>query len=340
LILVIFLINNLKTAVVILNFNGLAFLQKFLPTVVKFSSDAEVIIIDNYSTDGSVNYLNANFSGVKVITLNQNLGFAGGYNEGLKQVEADYYVLLNSDVEVTENWLVPFWKLVNTNPNIVAIQPKILDFNNKESFEYAGAAGGYLDVFGYAFCRGRVFDILEKDVNQYNVAQPIFWASGACLFIKAEVFNKMQGFDDKFFAHMEEIDLCWRLQNLGYEVYCEPNSVVYHVGGGTLHKSNPFKTFLNYRNNLAMLFKNLPTVFVFPIIFLRLILDGLSAIKFFKEGSFKDIWAILKAHFAFYAMIPYLISKRSTSFLGQNKLHKNSIVWQYFIQKKKIFSDL
>lgn len=331
---------SFKTAVVILNFNGKDFLQKFLPSVVKFSDSAKMFVVDSFSTDHSISFLEASYPQIQIIKLSQNFGFAGGYNEALKQIDSEYYVLLNSDVEVTNNWLHPLELLAKTDTQIAAIQPKILDFNRKEYFEYAGAAGGFLDILGYPFCKGRIFETLEKDLGQFEEECPIFWASGACLFVKSSIFHAIGGFDDSFFAHMEEIDLCWRFQNQGFKVMYCPKSSVYHVGGGTLNKSNPFKTYLNYRNNLSMLFKNLPFKFLIPILFFRLILDGVSAIKFIKEGSFMNLLAILKAHFSFYWLIPKLIAKRSTQFLGFNNLYKKSIVWKYFIRNKKEFKEL
>ncbi len=331
---------SFKTAVVILNFNGKDFLQKFLPSVVKFSDSAKIFVVDNFSTDLSIPFLETSYPQIQIIKLSQNFGFAGGYNEALKQIDSEYYVLLNSDVEVTNNWLHSLELLAKTDTQIAAIQPKILDFNRKEYFEYAGAAGGFLDIFGYPFCKGRIFETLEKDLGQFEEEYPIFWASGACLFVKSSIFHGIGGFDDSFFAHMEEIDLCWRIQNHGFKVMYCPKSSVYHVGGGTLNKSHPFKTFLNYRNNLSMLFKNLPFKFLIPILFFRLILDGVSAIKFIKEGSFVNLLAILKAHFHFYWLIPKLSTKRSTKFLGFNNLYKKSIVWKYFIRNKKEFKEL
>ncbi len=331
---------NFKTAVVILNYNGKEFLQKFLPSVVKFSATAKIFVVDNFSSDFSIPFLEASYPEIQLIKLSQNFGFAGGYNEALKQIDSEYYVLLNSDVEVTNNWLDPLEILAQSDSQIAAIQPKILDFNRKEYFEYAGAAGGFLDIFGYPFCKGRIFETIEKDNGQFEEEYPIFWASGACLFLKSSVFHAIGGFDASFFAHMEEIDLCWRFQNEGFKVMYCPKSSVYHVGGGTLNKSNPFKTFLNYRNNLSMLFKNLPSKFLIPILLFRLMLDGVSALKFLKEGSFKDIFAILKAHFSFYSLIPKLKTKRSMRFLGFNNLYKKSIIWDYFIRNKKEFKEL
>lgn len=331
---------NFQTAVVILNYNGKEFLQKFLPSVVKFSATAKIFVVDNFSSDLSIPFLEASYPQIQLVKLSKNYGFAGGYNEALKQIDSQYYILLNSDVEVTENWLDPLEILAQSDGQIAAIQPKILDFNKKEYFEYAGAAGGFLDIFGYPFCKGRIFETLEKDKGQFEEEYPIFWASGACLFLKSSVFHAIGGFDASFFAHMEEIDLCWRFQNEGFKVMYCPKSSVFHVGGGTLNKSNPFKTFLNYRNNLSMLFKNLPSKFLIPILFSRLILDGVSALKFLKEGSFTDIFAILKAHFSFYSRIPKLITNRATQFLGFQNLYKKSIIWDYFIRNKKEFKDL
>jgi GT2 family glycosyltransferase len=329
-----------KIGVFILNFNGEGFLRKFLPNVILRSEIADVYVIDNASTDGSLAYLRSSGLKVKIIELKQNLGYAGGYNEGLKDIDHETLVLLNSDVEVSPNWLEPISQVFDNEPNIVAAQPKILAFDDKSKFEYAGASGGYLDKLGYAFCRGRIFDTCETDTGQYDSRASVFWATGACLFIKNKIFKKLGGFDATFFAHMEEIDLCWRIQNLGHEIICEPRSVVYHVGAGTLKKESSFKTYLNYRNNLAMLFKNLPSHLLFQTLFFRLILDGVSAFKFLAAGQFSLIMAILKAHFGFYAMLPSLYKNRSTSFLAQPKLYKKSIVWAYFAQNKKHFKDL
>lgn len=329
-----------NTAVVILNYNGFGFLNQFLRNVVNQSPEADVVVVDNCSSDQSIIFIEQNFPEVLVIRNSENLGFAGGYNQGLRGLDYENFVLLNSDVEVTSGWLVPLLEKITANPNLAALQPKILDFNNKDQFEYAGAAGGFLDKFGYAFCRGRIFDTLEKDNGQYDDAKDIFWATGACFFVKSKVFKDLGGFDERFFAHMEEIDLCWRIHNAGYQIQYEPSSVVYHVGGGTLHKSNPFKTYLNFRNNLAMLYKNLPSESLVPVIFTRLILDGISSLKFLKDGNLKAIWAIIKAHFAFYAMIPYLSKKRKGPFLGAGNLSNFSIVWRYFVKKEKKYTEI
>jgi GT2 family glycosyltransferase len=329
-----------RTAVVILNFNGISFLKQFLGNIVKNSPEADIFVIDNLSNDNSVEYILEQFPLISVIQNSKNLGFAGGYNEGLKQVLHENLVLLNSDVALSPNWLKYLLERSDKSDNIAAIQPKILDFNRKGYFEYAGAAGGFLDVLGYAFCRGRIFDSLEEDHGQYQTPTEIFWASGACFFVKNKIFKELGGFDDKFFAHMEEIDLCWRIQNQGYQIMYEPNSVVYHVGGGTLNKSNSFKTFLNFRNNLAMLLKNLPALFVIPIVLFRLMLDGITAFKFLKDGSPKDFWAVARAHFGFYGMIPYLVKQRKGSWVGFNKLSKMSVVWKYFALKNKTYTEI
>jgi GT2 family glycosyltransferase len=328
-----------NTAVVILNFNGKKYLEQFLPSVITNSQEADIVVIDNASTDDSVSFLKSVFPEIKIISLDQNHGFAGGYNEGLKSIENQFLVLLNSDVEVTSGWLKPLISCLSAN-NIAVVQPKILDFNKKTHFEYAGAAGGFIDYLGFAFCRGRVFDTCEVDKNQYDDPSEIFWATGAAFGIRNEVFKRFGGFDDRFFAHMEEIDLCWRLKNEGLEIHYEPTSLVYHVGGGTLNKENPLKTFLNYRNNLAMLFKNLPGSVLFQIIFLRVVIDGISSIKYLIEGKFASIWAIIRAHFAFYGLIPYLWQKRSKTFLAYKTLHRKSVVWQYFVQNRKTFPEL
>lgn len=328
------------TAVVILNYNGVGFLKQFLPNVIENSPEADVVVIDNCSTDDSLAFLKENFPEIQVICNNKNHGFAGGYNHGLAQISYENFVLLNSDVEVTPNWLVSILKRAAENPNLAAVQPKILDFNKRDHFEYAGAAGGFLDKFGYAFCKGRVFDTLEKDLGQYQNPTDIFWATGACFFVKAKVFKDLGGFDEHFFAHMEEIDLCWRIHNAGFEIQYEPNSTVFHVGGGTLNKSNPFKTYLNFRNNLAMLYKNLPRHKLFSIIFIRLILDGISSLKFLKDGNVQDFFAVAKAHFSFYSMIPYLSKKRNGSYGAFEKLNDFSVVWRYFAKKQKTYSEI
>ena len=303
--------QKIKTAVVVLNWNGKDWLAKFLPTLVKYSADATVFVADNASTDDSVDFIKNNFPNVKCIVNAANDGYAKGYNVALKQIDAEYFVLINSDIEVTEGWLSPIIDLMDGDKKIAACQPKLLDYNNRNMFEYAGASGGFIDNLGYPFCRGRIFDSLEEDKGQYNDVIEVFWATGACLFVRAAHFNEVGGLDEDFFAHQEEIDLCWRLKNKGYKIMVQPKSVVYHVGGGTLDAGSSFKTHLNFRNNLKMIFKNLPLPSLFVIIPMRLFLDGLAAITFLKQknGLF-HFSAIVRAHFAFYFNIPKLIARR------------------------------
>ena len=326
-----------KIAVVILNYNGVHWLQKFLNSVVEKSPEAEVFVIDNGSTDNSVPFLNSNFPNLKLIVNTKNDGFCGGYNFGLNQICADYYILLNSDVEVSENWIMPVIEKMEKDKSIAACQPKIKSYHNKNKFEYAGASGGFIDKYGYPFCRGRIFDNVEVDNGQYDEEIEIFWATGACLFIRSSSFFEIGGFDNDFFAHMEEIDLCWRLKNKGYKIMCIPKSHVFHVGGGTLNNCSTFKTYLNYRNNLLMLYKNLEKN-RFRIIFSRLVLDGLSSIKFVLDRKPKHIFAILKAHLHFYSKLKKFRSKRSKN--SQTKLYPTSIVYLYFLKNKKEFNQL
>ena len=325
-----------KIAVVILNYNGQHWLEQFLGDVVLKSPEAEMYVADNASTDKSVAYVQENHPLVKIIQNPKNDGYAGGYNLALANICADYYVLLNSDIEVTGNWLPPVIQLMEGDKNIAACQPKIKSFHQKEYFEYAGACGGFIDHLGYPFCRGRIFDTLEKDEKQYEEAREVFWATGACLFVRATHFHEVGGLDADFFAHMEEIDLCWRLQNSGNSIWVQPESTVYHVGGGTLQSGSTFKTYLNFRNNLFMLYKNLehPT----PIIFKRLLLDGLAGLKFLSEGKLIHTWAIVRAHFAFYGAINHLKKKRAQTFNAA--LYPKSILVSYYLQGKKKFSDL
>ncbi|MDO5655859.1 MAG: glycosyltransferase family 2 protein [Flavobacteriaceae bacterium] len=326
----------MKTAVVILNWNGIELLKKFLPSVTENSPQADIYIVDNASTDDSVIFVKSNFPEVKIIQNSENLGYAGGYNEGLKSIDADIYCLLNSDVEVTKNWLSAFENIFK-NPEIAAAQPKILDFNHKNKFEYAGAAGGFLDNFGYPYCRGRVFWTLEEDQGQYDDEIEIFWASGACLFIRSKDFWEMQGFENAFFAHMEEIDLCWRLRNKGKKVYYSSKSTVYHLGGATLHNS-PQKTYLNFRNSLWMLLRNLPAYKLFPVIFTRLVLDGITAIVFWRYHGFGHLVAIFNSHMSFYSRARHFFNQRN----GTTKdFWKHRFVpWQYFILGRKKIDEL
>jgi len=332
-----------SVAVVILNWNGKDYLQQFLPSVLSSTyCNLQVYVADNASSDDSVQYIKYNFPEVRIIQNKKNYGFAGGYNEALKNVEADYLVLLNSDVEVTPEWIEPVIKMMQSDDKIAAVQPKLRDYNNKEQFEYAGAAGGFIDKFGYPFCRGRMFDTVEKDSGQYNQAVEIFWASGAGIFIRRSCWLEVNGFDADFFAHMEEIDLCWRLKNLGYKIMYCPESVIYHIGGGTLQSDNPFKSYLNFRNNLAMLLKNLPANKRFPVLFARFWLDFISLLKFIADGKFKQARAINKAHVAFFKDFSKNRKKSHKSYPNFNHsgLIKKSIVWQYFIKGVKTYGSL
>lgn len=325
-----------KIAVVILNWNGAKLLEQFLPSVIAYSDEANIYVADNASTDNSIAVIKEQFPSVKIIQNEGNFGFAMGYNVALQTIVEPYYALVNSDIEVTENWLSPILSLFDNEPNIGIIQPKILDYKNKECFEYAGAAGGYIDSYGYPYCRGRIFDTLEKDNHQYEDETEIFWASGACFFIRKEIYKKLNGFDPDFFAHQEEIDLCWRAFNLGYSTKYTSKSVVYHVGGATLNQGNPKKTFLNFRNSLLMLLKNLPSNQLVPILFMRLTLDGIAGIQFIFKGKFAHCFAILKAHFYFYHLINYTLKKRGT-IQKENYFHTKSIVFNYFVSKKQYF---
>lgn len=325
-----------KVAVVILNWNGEKLLEQFLPSIISFSEEATIYVADNASTDDSISFIQSNYPSVNIIQNQGNYGFAKGYNEALKSVEEPYYALVNSDIEVTENWLRPIIDLFDSQSKIAIIQPKILDFKNKEMFEYAGAAGGFIDKYGYPFCRGRIFSSIEKDHGQYNDECTIFWASGACFFIRKDAYRLLEGFDDTFFAHQEEIDLCWRAFNKGYNaVYCS-KSVVYHVGGATLNELNPKKTYLNFRNSLFMLTKNLPKNQLFSVLFIRMILDGIAGIKFVLEGKFSHCWAIIRAHGAFYSNFKKYRSKRGLV-QKRNYYREKNIVYSFFIRKKTQF---
>jgi hypothetical protein len=335
-----------KTAVVILNWNGKNFLEQFLPALTRFTNfpDTEIIIADNFSTDDSIDFLHQNYPSLKIIKLDKNYGFTGGYNRALKKVDAKYYVLLNSDIEVTKNWLIPLVEVMDGDDKIAAIQPKIKAYYQKNHFEYAGASGGFIDKLGYPFCRGRILDTLEKDTGQYNDVREIFWATGACMMIRAELFHHFGGFDDDFFAHMEEIDLCWRLKNSGYKILVQPQSEVFHVGGGTLPIS-PFKLYLNYRNNLFLLYKNLPKGKLFPTIFKRMVLDGLSAFIYLLKLSFRNFTAVFKAHLHFYQSLKKLRLKRKELLLHRSnsnhkEMLKGSIIIKYFFRRKKFFSQI
>lgn len=335
-----------KTAVVILNWNGRNFLQQFLPIVISKSPKAKIYVADNASTDDSVEFLNNNYPQVNVIRNNVNAGFAGGYNLALKKIDTDYYILLNSDVEVTDNWIEPVIEFMDANPEVAACQPKILDFANREKFEYAGASGGFIDYLGYPFCRGRIFDEIEFDIGQYNDAVNVFWATGACMFIRSKLFHKLNGFDESFFAHMEEIDLCWRLINRGYLNAVVPSSIVYHVGGGTLQKTNPRKTYLNFRNSLIAYTKNYAGNLLFLKLYLRLLLDGVAAVKFLFEGKFREIAAIVKAHWSFFLCFFRILKLRNLEKqewrpgYSNNLILNKSIVRLHFLKAVKKYSDI
>lgn len=336
-----------KTAIVILNWNGKEFLEKFLPSVVKFSSLAKtkIWLADNGSTDNSVEFVRQYFPMLGVICLDKNYGFTGGYNLALKQIDAQYFILLNSDVELSPNWLDPLLSLMESDLKIAACMPKILAYADKNRFEYAGASGGFIDKYGFPFCRGRIFDQLEKDIGQHNSAQDIFWATGACLMVRADLYRQLGGLDNDFFAHMEEIDLCWRMKNLGYRIVVEPKSVVYHVGGGTLPNESPWKLYYNFRNNLYLLYKNLPKEKFRLTLFKRQVFDGVAALKYLAGFQFSSFYAVLKAHISFYANKKILRAKRneiqSTRKVSCfNEMYPRSIVIDYFLKKKKLFSDL
>lgn len=329
-----------KIAIVILNWNGEALLERYLPSVITYSEGADIYMADNHSTDGSVQFVMNNYPSVGIIRNSSNGGFAKGYNEALKQIDADTYVLLNSDVEVGENWLAPVRKFMSERPDAAIVQPKILDLLNRDTFEYAGAAGGYLDRLGYPFCRGRIFQSLEKDHGQYDDIVEIFWATGACMFIRAEVFRDLGGFDEDYFAHQEEIDLCWRARNKGYKVFYNGHSAVYHLGGSTLSNMNPKKTFLNFRNSLYSITKNLPGKRVYIIILLRLILDFIAALRFLYQGKFKHCLAVFHAHLSYYRNFLSIHTKRKKATFVRNYYITTSIVWSHFVNQIKDFNNL
>jgi GT2 family glycosyltransferase len=335
----------MTVAVVILNFNGSQWLRQFLPGVIAHSPGVRVVVADNASTDGSLEMLAQEFPSVDRIALTKNHGFCRGYNEALAQVTADCFVLLNSDVETTPGWLEPVISHFNANPAVAAAQPKIRSHSRREYFEYAGAAGGFIDWLGYPFCRGRVFDFLEKDEGQYNQAVPVFWATGACLFVRAGAFREAGGFDADFFAHMEEIDLCWRLRRKGYTVLAEPKSVVYHVGGGTLAVENPKKTFYNFRNGLTLLVKNLPLLRLLPVLALRGLLDGVALLRFLLSGSGRHALAVARAYGSFALHLPSTWRKRRTlaadGFIQNDPLvYSRSVVVAYFLRNRRTFTEL
>lgn len=335
--------NTPKVAVVILNWNGRFFLEKFLPSVYNSTyPNIEFIIGDNASTDDSVSFVEENYPSIKIISNPDNLGFAGGYNEVLKHVDADYYVLLNSDVEVTPNWIEPVIEYLESEPGMVAAQPKIIAFHQKGFFEHAGGAGGFIDIYGYPFCRGRLFHVVEKDNGQYDDNCEVFWATGAALFIRSDAWKAAGGFDADFFAHMEEIDLCWRLKRMGHRIGYVAQSTVYHVGGGTLNTSNPKKTYLNFRNNLVMLQKNTSFILGFWVIFVRMWLDLIAVFKFLADGKPRDAWAISRAHQFFFLHIFKNAAKRR-SYPGKSNLtglFKRCVIWDFYVNKIRKFTGL
>ncbi len=333
----------MKVAVVILNYNGQKFLEQFLPNVIANCNPAlaEVIVADNASTDDSVEFMREHFPDIRLIENGSNGGFSMGYNLALRQIDAEYYVLLNSDIEVASRWIEPVVELMDAHPEIAACQPKILSYYHKEKFEYAGASGGFIDQYGYPFCRGRIFQNLEDDKGQYDTPCEVFWATGACMFVRADLYHQIGGLDDSFFAHMEEIDLCWRLKNAGYKVYCCPQSKVYHIGGGTLPKNSPRKTYLNFRNNLSLLVKNLPKHRVKRTILYRIFLDWVAAFKFLFEGCPKDFRMVFKAHIDFYGRLNSLRAKRKqTGHQLVSCIYKHNIVVDCILRGKRRFSEL
>ncbi len=331
----------MKTAIVILNWNGKKLLEQFLPSVVNFSlKEAEVYVADNASSDDSIEFIKQHYPSVKIIQNSINGGYAKGYNDALQHIDADIFCLVNSDIEVTKNWLTPILKVFKEEENTAIIQPKILDFKDKSKFEYAGAGGGYIDALGYPYCRGRLFDTLESDQGQFDDITDIFWGSGACFFIRSSVFFELQGFDEDYFAHQEEIDLCWRVKNKNYDIKYVGKSTVYHVGGATLETLNPKKTYLNFRNSLLTLLKNLPTSKIFFIIFSRLVLDGIAGVKFLFELKPLHTWAIIKAHFSFYANFFKFLGKRKELQQKESYNKHTSIVWQSYALGRTKFSEL
>lgn len=329
----------MTVAIAILNWNGIELLKKYLPSVIEYSPNANVYLVDNHSTDGSLEWVAKNHPCVKPLKMPNNLGFAKAYNVAIKHLKEEFVCCLNSDVRVTKGWLDPMLDLLANNPAIAVVQPKILDDKKPEYFEYAGAAGGFLDNLGYPYCRGRVFWTLEQDNHQYDDNVQIHWATGAAMLFKQSVFNEVNGFDEDFFIHQEEVDLCWRIRNAGHLVYCCGESLVYHLGGASLDAENPYKTYMNFRNNLLMLTKNLPLTKVFVVVAVRLILDGVTALVFWRYHGFKHLLAIAKAHLSYYAMLPRFIKKRQ-AVKQQHYACKNNVPMQYFLLKRTRFKEL
>lgn len=338
---------NFKIAIVILNWDGREHLENYLPHVLNNTNlnEVDIYVADNGSSDSSVEFIEHNYPEIKLVCLDKNYGFAGGYNKALQQVDADIYCILNSDVRVTKNWLKSIVQIFNSDPDVGVVQPKILSDRNNEYFEHAGAAGGFIDRFGYPFCRGRIMDFVEADNGQYNKSSDIFWASGACMFIKRDLFIENGGFDADYFAHMEEIDLCWRLKNQGHRIVYSPQSVVYHYGGATLDYENPRKLFLNFRNSLWTLYKNYSGSCLRLTMIVRMLIDTIAIAKFTVTFDFKKAATVINAHLAYYKSKPELKAKRRalmlkrTQFEHVDMLH-SSIVFKYFLSGKKVFSDL
>ena len=331
-------------SVVILNWNGSAMLQRFLPSVIRYSEEAEIIVADNGSTDHSIDLLQEKFPSVRILPFRENYGFAEGYNRAIQQIETPYVLLLNDDVEVTPHWLQPLLAFMNHHPEVAACQPKILSETQRELFEYAGACGGFIDHLGYPYCRGRIFNHVEKDRGQYDHVCPIFWATGAALLVRTDVYRKEGGLDKRFFAHMEEIDFCWRLHSRNYGIYCIPQSTVYHVGGGTLPKSHPRKTFLNFRNNLLMLYKNLPEERLNSTLRIRYLLDLVAALKMLLSGQVKESMAIVKALRTFFKIRHDFDRQREENLQKQQlkdipEMRNESLLVAFYLKKKKKFED-
>ena len=335
-----------KVAIVILNWNGVKMLTRFLPTVLDYSrNEAVVYVADNASTDNSVEVLKKHFPEVRLVQLDKNWGFAEGYNKAFEQIEAEYYVLLNSDVEVTHHWLTPLIEFMDNRPDVAACQPKLLSESDHDAFEYAGACGGFVDRYGYPFCRGRVFDTVENDDGQYDYAAEVLWATGACMMVRAADYKAAGGFDARFFAHNEEIDLCWRLRLMGRKIFCIPDSAVYHIGGGTLPKNNPMKTYLNFRNNLTMLYKNLSDGELHHVMRVRAVLDYVAALQALLSGRTGDFKAILRGRRAFKQWLPdYREVRRSVQSMRKvdsvTGIYRRSILWQYYAKGHKKFSQI
>ncbi|WP_430973339.1 glycosyltransferase family 2 protein [Sunxiuqinia rutila] len=339
--------NSPRVAIVILNWNGRKLLDQYLPSVIQYSQDegVSVVVADNHSDDDSLSFLQENYPQVELLHLEENYGFAKGYNVALQQIEADYYILLNSDVEVTVGWVKPLIDRMESDPTVAAVQPKVLSWKRKDEFEYAGAAGGFIDKLGYPFCRGRVLNVLEKDEGQFDQVTDIFWATGACMAVNARYFHEAGGFDADFWAHMEEIDLCWRLKNRGYKIQFTPYSRVYHLGGGTLAYDNPKKLFLNFRNSLWLLYKNLPRRKFYKVLVVRMILDGVAAFKLLSEGNGGGFVSVLKAHYAFYRSHKQLRAKRkalrkAATPQWHDEVLCKSIIWKFYLQGRKTFREM